>query len=169
MGAGWVRVMAEYSSDGLWSRDGLMMSRADLPVSRALRERHAEGCLWYEQSEFFVGPEQRTADFDVEAFAAEGLAIARAIALAGIEASVSHSAGTFVCNHVFYGLMQTLKRRPRGRGGFIHVPFLPEQSERQGRNAPSMPLPQMVRGVEIAIETALVTPPETLIAGGATH
>ena len=79
MGTGWVRVMAEYSSDGLWSRDGLMMSRRDLPVSRALRERHAEWCLWYEQSEFFFGPEQRTAVFDVEAFAAEGLAIARAV------------------------------------------------------------------------------------------
>ncbi len=57
----------------------------------------------------------------------------KAVALAGIPASVSHSAGTYVCNHVFYGLMQSLKRRPGTRGGFVHVPFLPEQSERQGR------------------------------------
>ncbi|HVJ66936.1 MAG TPA: pyroglutamyl-peptidase I [Caulifigura sp.] len=96
-------------------------------------------------------------------------AVARAIAMAGIEASVSHTAGTFVCNHVFYGLMQTLKRRPGIRGGFIHVPFLPEQSERQGRNAPFMLLSQMVRGVEMAIETALATPADGSMTGGATH
>jgi len=94
---------------------------------------------------------------------------ARAIAMAGIDASVSHSAGTFVCNHVFYGLMQALKRRPQTRGGFIHVPFLPEQSLRQGRNAPFMLLPQMVRGIEVAIETALSTEEDAAITGGATH
>jgi len=96
-------------------------------------------------------------------------AMARAIAMAGIEASVSHSAGTYVCNHVFYGLMQVLKRRPEIRGGFIHVPFLPEQSAEQGRNAPFLILPQMVRGVEVAIETALAAGNDASIAGGATH
>ncbi len=96
-------------------------------------------------------------------------AMARAIALAGIEASVSHSAGTFVCNHVFYGLMQALKRRPQTRGGFIHVPFLPEQSQRQGRHAPFLLLPQMVRGIEIAIQTALAHAADPALAGGATH
>jgi pyroglutamyl-peptidase len=96
-------------------------------------------------------------------------AIARAIAMAGVEASVSHSAGTYVCNHVFYGLMQLLQTRPDVKGGFIHVPFLPEQSERQGRNAPFMILPQMVQGVEVAIETALTTGSAATITGGATH
>jgi pyroglutamyl-peptidase len=96
-------------------------------------------------------------------------AIARAIAMAGIEASVSHTAGTYVCNHVFYGLMQLLQARPDIRGGFIHVPFLPEQSERQGRGAPFMILPQMVRGVELAIETALTASGDAPIGGGATH
>jgi pyroglutamyl-peptidase len=96
-------------------------------------------------------------------------AMARAIAMAGIDATVSHAAGTYVCNHVFYGLMQALKRKPTIRGGFIHVPFLPEQSERQGRNAPFMILPQMVRGIEVAIETALQTDSTTVIAGGVTH
>jgi pyroglutamyl-peptidase len=96
-------------------------------------------------------------------------AIARAIAMAGIDASVSHTAGTYVCNHVFYGLMQLLQTRPDVRGGFIHVPFLPEQSQRQGRGAPFMILPQMVQGVEVAIETALMTRSDTSISGGATH
>ena len=79
MGSGWVRVMANYESDGLWSRDGVMMSPGDLPVSPGLLQRHAAWCRWYEDSDFFVGPEQRTAAFDVDAFSAEGLAIARAI------------------------------------------------------------------------------------------
>jgi pyroglutamyl-peptidase len=96
-------------------------------------------------------------------------AIARAIAMAGIDASVSHTAGTYVCNHVFYGLMQLLQTRPDVKGGFIHVPFLPEQSERQGRGAPFMILPQMVRGVEVAIETALTAGGDSRIGGGATH
>lgn len=96
-------------------------------------------------------------------------AMARAMAMAGIEASVSHTAGTFVCNHVFYGLMQTVRRRPGTRGGFIHVPFLPEQSQRQGRHAPFMLLPQMVRGIEVAIETALRTEADLRTAGGMTH
>ena len=89
--------------------------------------------------------------------------------MAGIDASVSHSAGTYVCNHVFYRLMQLLEVRPGIRGGFIHVPFLPEQSQRQGRGAPFMLLPQMVRGIELAIETALTADADIHLAGGATH
>jgi pyroglutamyl-peptidase len=96
-------------------------------------------------------------------------AMARAIAMAGIEASVSHTAGTYVCNHVFYGLMLALKRRPGVRGGFIHVPFLPEQSQRQGRNAPSLPLMEMVRGVEVAIASAISVFADEVATGGATH
>lgn len=96
-------------------------------------------------------------------------AMTRAIALAGIDASLSQTAGTYVCNHVFYGLMRTLKRRSGILGGFIHVPFLPEQSQRQGRNAPFMLLPQMVRGIEVAIETALSVEDDIRATGGATH
>jgi pyroglutamyl-peptidase len=72
---------------------------------------------------------------------------------AGIDAEVSQSAGTFVCNHVFYGLMHSLARQRtrKTRGGFIHVPFLPQQ----GR--PAMPLETMQRGLRLAVETALRT------------
>ncbi|MEY2617906.1 MAG: hypothetical protein RL522_908 [Pseudomonadota bacterium] len=80
-------------------------------------------------------------------------AMRRALMEAGIPAEVSQTAGTFVCNHVFYGLMHHLARRgPAGaRGGFIHVPWLPGQGE------PSMPLPQIVRGLRVAIDCALRT------------
>lgn len=49
-------------------------------------------------------------------------AMAAALREAGIAASLSLSAGTFVCNHVFYRLMQALAERPHVRGGFIHLP-----------------------------------------------
>ena len=73
---------------------------------------------------------------------------------AGIRAEVSQTAGTFVCNHVFYGLMHELATQPAlagVRGGLIHVPWLPEQGQ------PSMPLDEMVGGLEIAICCALTT------------
>lgn len=81
---------------------------------------------------------------------------------AGVAAEVSQTAGTFVCNHVFYGLMHALARQrranaapgqPRARGGFIHVPYLPEQVADDGD--PSMPLGEVVRGLRVAIACAL--------------
>ena len=72
----------------------------------------------------------------------------------GVDASLSNSAGSFVCNHVFYGLMHALVRRPRVIGGFIHLPFLPEQAaDRAERH--SMTLDRMVEAVSTAIEVAV--------------
>ncbi|RRJ62647.1 pyroglutamyl-peptidase I [Paenibacillus oralis] len=69
----------------------------------------------------------------------------------GIPASVSNTAGTFVCNHLFYGLMHHIAVSGQAiRGGFIHVPYLPEQAVRHP-GAPSMALDQIVRGLELAI------------------
>jgi pyroglutamyl-peptidase len=73
---------------------------------------------------------------------------------AGINAEVSQTAGTFVCNHVFYGLMHELATRrelSHARGGLIHVPWLP------GQGQPSMRLGEIVEGLKLAIECALVT------------
>ena len=44
-----------------------------------------------------------------------------------IPAEVSQSAGTYVCNHVFYALMHALRLRPGTRGGFVHVPYADTQ------------------------------------------
>ncbi|WP_395057103.1 pyroglutamyl-peptidase I [Polaromonas sp.] len=80
----------------------------------------------------------------------------------GIPAEVSQTAGTFVCNHVFYGLMHHLATQ-RGfegvRGGFVHVPWLPDQGQ------PSMKTDELVRGLRVAIATALATRAD--IAAGA--
>ena len=71
-----------------------------------------------------------------------------------IPAEVSQTAGTFVCNHLFYGLMHMLAKQPgtkRARGGFIHLPYLPEQGD------PYLQLAVMVQGLRSAVEAALVT------------
>ncbi len=76
----------------------------------------------------------------------------------GIPSELSSSAGHFVCNHMFYTLMHHLKKRPPPLqtpllGGFVHVPYLPEQAAASG--APSMPLAQIVHGLQIALQSAL--------------
>ena len=70
---------------------------------------------------------------------------------AGLPAAVSNTAGTFVCNHIFYALMDIAAGHPIPmRGGFLHVPYVPEQAARLG-GAPSMALDDIVRGIEIIL------------------
>lgn len=95
-------------------------------------------------------------------------AIVAALRAAGLPASVSQTAGTFVCNHVFYGLMHVLAAQPHVRGGFIHIPYLPEQAARYP-GAASMSLGQMVEGLRVAVRTALGTVVDAGDVGGSTH
>lgn len=79
-------------------------------------------------------------------------AMARSIRNAGIPASVSNTAGTFVCNHLMYGVLYTLEKQRRGvRGGFIHVPAAPGQAVRQSTPVPSMSIRDTAAGLEAAI------------------
>jgi pyroglutamyl-peptidase len=86
-----------------------------------------------------------------------GLPVKAAVAAmreAGLPAIVSNTAGTFVCNHVFYGLMHlAATRQLPWRGGFLHVPYLPSQAARFS-GAPSMALEQIVEGIEIILRVA---------------
>ncbi len=94
-------------------------------------------------------------------------AIVHALRNAGLPASVSQTAGTFVCNHVFYGLMHHTAGTSL-RAGFIHIPYLPQQAAAHP-GAPSMALADMVRGLQIAVEASLRTGGDARQAGGATH
>jgi len=69
---------------------------------------------------------------------------------AGIPASISLSAGTFVCNHIFYVLQDYLKDSPI-KSGFMHVPLMDEQ-RKEFPNLPTMPVRQMVAGVQISLD-----------------
>jgi pyroglutamyl-peptidase len=94
-------------------------------------------------------------------------AIVRAMRERGLAAGVSQTAGTFVCNHVFYGLMHHTVGMPL-RAGFIHVPYLPQQAEAIP-GAPAMALEDIVAGLRTAVEVALAVDRDVNEAGGATH
>ena len=77
-----------------------------------------------------------------------------ALQAARLPAEISNSAGTYVCNHVFYCLMHHAAGSARPfRGGFLHVPCLPEH-DAQGSGASAMALDDIVRGIAIVLETA---------------
>jgi len=95
-------------------------------------------------------------------------AMAAAMRAQGLRAGVSQTAGTFVCNHVFYALMHHL-RGQKVKAGFIHVPFLPEQAEAWPEPTPSMALDDIVAGLRVAVEVALGVETDLAQAGGATH
>ena len=71
-----------------------------------------------------------------------------AVRQAGVPAKVSNTAGTFVCNQLLYGVLYYCAGHcPATRAGFVHVPFLPQQTI--GRpGMPSMPLEDIVTGLE---------------------
>lgn len=101
-----------------------------------------------------------------------GLPVKAAVAAlreAGLPAIVSNTAGTFVCNHVFYGLMHlAASRRLPGRGGFLHVPYMPEQvANLGGLQVPSMALADIARGIEIILRIAAVRTEDIATAEGA--
>lgn len=83
----------------------------------------------------------------------------------GLPASLSHTAGTYVCNHVAYAMLHLAATRRGVRAGFMHIPYLPEQAARL-RGAPSMALGDMVRGLEIALRVAAVVRDDLGISGG---
>ncbi len=77
--------------------------------------------------------------------------LAARLTAAGIPASLSLSAGTFVCNHVFYHLQHRFKATPV-RSGFIHLPVLPEQASRWKTGpVPSMTLETMTQALHLIL------------------
>lgn len=70
----------------------------------------------------------------------------------GIPAAVSDTAGTFVCNELMYSVLHALKNEfPNTIGGFMHVPFIPEQAANKGANVPSMNINDIASAIEAAI------------------
>lgn len=92
---------------------------------------------------------------------------------AGIPAEVSNTAGTYVCNHVMFGLLHYIARHfgennESIRGGFIHIPFLPEQAAHHS-GAPSMSQATVVAALKVLIEQGLSADPDLKLAAGTTH
>lgn len=91
--------------------------------------------------------------------------IARRIAGAGIPAEVSYSAGTFVCNHVFFSALEFAASGTRA--GFVHVPWSCEHAP--SADAPRMPLSDIARALEIAVRTSLDVASDAAVPGGTLH
>lgn len=93
-------------------------------------------------------------------------AIVQALKHGGIPAQVSQTAGTFVCNHVFYGLMHYAETHPHiKRAGFIHIPYLPEQAVNHA-GAPSMSLENLLNSIHITLEVCTKQDQDIAITGG---
>ena len=96
-------------------------------------------------------------------------AIVKRLQEEGIPASVSQTAGTFVCNHLFYGLMHELEKQDQKiKGGFVHIPFLPEQASNYP-GKPSMSLSTIRKGIELAVEVTATVEVDIVEVGGTTH
>ena len=96
-------------------------------------------------------------------------AMVEAIKAKGLPASLSNSAGTFVCNHVMYGVLYYIdKEFPGVRGGFIHVPFITNQVVTK-TNVPSMALADITEALEAAVEAIVKNEKDIQAVGGEIH
>ena len=76
--------------------------------------------------------------------------IVAAAEAAGLACAPSFHAGTYVCNHIFYTLLQAVAEKKTGMGLFIHVPYIPSQAE--GKDLPSMELSEIAKVLAMAAE-----------------
>ena len=84
----------------------------------------------------------------------------------GLPASVSNTAGTFVCNHVMYGLLYLVdKKYPNMKAGFIHVPYIPAQVVDKAEK-PSMSIVDISKALELSIKAAVENDKDIKAVGG---
>ena len=95
-------------------------------------------------------------------------AMREALRSAGFPVEVSQTAGTYVCNHVFYGLMHALRRQRAVRAGFIHIPYSPAQASMHA-GTPSVAVETVTEALRLAVQVALKTRADARIAAGAEH
>lgn len=93
-------------------------------------------------------------------------AIAEEVKKVGIPSAVSNTAGTYVCNHIMYSLLYYLNKNNLNiKGGFIHVPFIPEQVVEK-KNTPYMELTRITKALEISIKAIRDYEKDLVISGG---
>ena len=97
-------------------------------------------------------------------------AMVQAIKEEGLTASVSNTAGTFVCNHLMYQVLYLLEKEfPNIKAGFMHIPYMAEQVVDKP-HTPAMDLVDIVRGIEAAIRAIIEYGEKDLqLVGGELH
>lgn len=130
------------------SRQGFSIERVAVNLDDARIADNA-GAQPLDQAVLPAGPAAYFARLPVKAMVA-------ALHKAGAQAELSHSAGSFVCNHVFYALMHLLATRPAVAGGFMHV-------------GADLDAGAIVEGTRVALSAALAAPADGAdlrVAGG---
>lgn len=85
----------------------------------------------------------------------------------GIPCSISNTAGTFVCNHLLYGLLYHINKSHIVKaGGFVHVPYTPQQVITKS-GQPSMSIPMITEGLQEMIR--VIDQENKKIIAGAEH
>ncbi len=125
--------------------------RSDITIERVgvnwddFRIKDNDGQQFVDRKIFADGPDAYIVELPIKAMVAN-------IHKRGIPASVSFTAGSFVCNHVLYGVSHMLATKyPTKKNGFIHIPYLPEQVLAM-RNMPSMSQECILEAIIAAIE-----------------
>ena len=97
-------------------------------------------------------------------------AMIQAIKEEGLTASVSNTAGTFVCNHLMYQVLYLVEKEfPNIKAGFMHIPYMAEQVVDKP-HTPAMDLVDIVRGIEAAIRAIIEYGEKDLqLVGGELH
>ncbi|MEO8809748.1 MAG: pyroglutamyl-peptidase I [Rhodanobacter sp.] len=87
---------------------------------------------------------------------------------ADVPAEISHSAGTYVCNHIAYAMLHLAATRRGVRAGFMHIPYFPAHASRL-RCAASMAQADVERALLIALRTAATITVDPKLVGGKLH
>ena len=97
-------------------------------------------------------------------------AMVQAIKVVGLPASISNTAGTFVCNHLMYQALYLVEKKfPHVKAGFMHIPYMMEQVVNRP-TTPAMSLVDIRRGIEAAIGAMIEHGDQDLkLVGGETH
>lgn len=96
-------------------------------------------------------------------------AMVQAIKDAGYPSVLSNSAGTYICNHVMYGILYYIdKEFPGVRGGFIHVPYAASQVVDKPAT-PSMAVADITASLEAAVKAAVENMQDIKAVGGELH
>lgn len=118
-----------------------------------------DGNQYIDQPIFMDGPAAYFVNLPIKA-------MVREIRKQGIPAAISNSAGTFVCNHVTYGVRHIIESKYPGKiSGFIHVPYLPSQVI-QSSHVPSMDLSLIVKGISAAIQAIVENQEDIQVSEG---
>lgn len=92
-----------------------------------------------------------------------------AVSEGGIPVRISQTAGTYVCNHVFYQLMNAAESVPTLKAGFVHVPYAAELLTDDAGNRPALPLAEIARALELIALIAVSEVEDAKITGGSLH